>query len=114
MLTELHVREFALIKDVRLELSRGMTVFSGETGAGKSMLVDALGAAFGARASSDWVRHGADKAEISIIIEDISEPVQQLLREHDMDSENDMVLRRGSFRLPAMERCTGHPGKITG
>jgi len=94
MLTELHVREFALIKDVRLELSRGMTVFSGETGAGKSMLVDALGAAFGARASSDWVRHGADKAEISIIIEDISEPVQQLLREHDMDSENDMVLRR--------------------
>jgi len=94
MLTELHVREFALIKDVRLELSRGMTVFSGETGAGKSMLVDALGAAFGARASSDWVRHGADKAEISIVIEDISKLVQQLLREHDMDAENDMVLRR--------------------
>ncbi len=52
MLTELHVREFALIEDVRLELFRGMTVFSGETGAGKSMLVDALGAAFGARAAA--------------------------------------------------------------
>jgi len=94
MLTELHVREFALIEDVRLELFRGMTVFSGETGAGKSMLVDALGAAFGARASSDWVRHGADKAEITVVIEDAGEPVHQLLREHDLDAGDDVVLRR--------------------
>ena len=94
MLTELHVREFALIEDVRLELSRGMTVFSGETGAGKSMLVDALGAAFGARASSEWVRHGADKAEITVVIENAAEPVRQLLREHDLDVEEGMMLRR--------------------
>jgi len=94
MLTELHVREFALIEDVRLELSCGMTVFSGETGAGKSMLVDALGAAFGARASSDWVRHGADKAEIIAVIEDVDESVQQLLREHDMDAGDGVMLRR--------------------
>jgi len=94
MLTELHVREFALIENVRLKLSRGMTVFSGETGAGKSMLVDALGAAFGSRASSDWVRHGTDKAEVNAVIEDAGEPVQQLLREHDLDSEDDVILRR--------------------
>jgi len=94
MLTELHVREFALIEDVRLELSRGMTVFSGETGAGKSMLVDALGAAFGARASSDWVRHGAEKAEITAVLEDVAAPVQQLLQEHDLDMEDGVVLRR--------------------
>jgi len=94
MLTELHVREFALIEDVRLELSSGMTVFSGETGAGKSMLVDALGVAFGARASSDWVRHGADKAEINAVIEGVDESVQQLLREHDMDTGDDVMLRR--------------------
>jgi len=94
MLTELHVREFALIEDVRLELSRGMTVFSGETGAGKSMLVDALGAAFGARASSDWVRHGADKTEITAVLGDVAEPVQQLLQEHDLDIEDGVVLRR--------------------
>jgi len=94
MLTELHVREFALIEDVRLELSRGMTVFSGETGAGKSMLVDALGAAFGARASSDWVRHGADKTEVTAVLEDVAAPVQQLLQEHDLDIEDGVVLRR--------------------
>jgi len=94
MLTELHVREFALIEDVRLELSFGMTVFSGETGAGKSMLVDALGAVFGARASSDWVRHGAEKAEISAIIRDIDESAHRFLHEHDLDTEDDMMLRR--------------------
>ncbi len=94
MLTELHVREFALIEDIRLELSCGMTVFSGETGAGKSMLVDALGAAFGARASSDWVRHGADRAEVAATIEAVSESVQQLLRDHDLDAGNDVMLRR--------------------
>jgi len=94
MLTELHVREFALIEDVQLELFRGMTVFSGETGAGKSMLVDALGAAFGSRASSDWVRHGADKAEITVVIEDAGEPVHQLLREYDLDAEDGLMLRR--------------------
>jgi len=94
MLTELHVREFALIEDVRLELSRGMTVFSGETGAGKSMLVDALGAVFGSRASSSWVRHGAEKAEITAVIEDTGEPVQQLLQAYDPDTGDGVVLRR--------------------
>ncbi|MDQ6958001.1 MAG: DNA repair protein RecN [Mariprofundaceae bacterium] len=94
MLTELHVREFALIEDVHLELSPGMTVFSGETGAGKSMLVDALGAAFGSRASSDWVRHGADKAEITVVIEDAGKPAHRLLREYDMDTGDGVVLRR--------------------
>jgi len=94
MLSELHVREFALIKDISLELSSGMTVFSGETGAGKSMLVDALGAAFGARASSDWVRHGAERAEVTAVIEDAGEPAQRLLCEHDLDTGNDVALRR--------------------
>ncbi len=94
MLTELHVREFALIEDVHLELSRGMTVFSGETGAGKSILVDALGAVFGSRASSSWVRHGAEKAEITAVIEDTGEPVQQLLQAYDPDTGDGVVLRR--------------------
>ncbi len=122
MLTELYVREFALIKDVRLALSRGMTVFSGETGAGKSMLVDALGAAFGARASSEWVRHGADKAEVTVVVEDTTESVQRLLREQDLDAEDGMVLRRviradGSSRayingIPAPARLLQRIGQV--
>ncbi len=94
MLSELHVRQFALIDDVQLELGDGMTVFSGETGAGKSMLVDALGAAFGARASSDWVRHGADKAEVSVVLQNIQANVRNLLAEHDIEGDGELVLRR--------------------
>jgi len=94
MLSELHVRQFALIEDSRLELGEGMTVFSGETGAGKSMLVDALGAAFGARASSDWVRHGFDKAEVSAVLLHTEASIGPLLADHDIEGEDELVLRR--------------------
>lgn len=94
MLTELKVRQFALMDEVSLDLSSGMTVFTGETGAGKSILVDALGAVFGARASSDWVRHGADKAEISAVVESDDARLTALLSEQDIDVEEQLFLRR--------------------
>ncbi len=65
MLTHLQIRDFAIVEAVELELSRGFTVLTGETGAGKSILVDALLLAVGGRADSGSVRHGAERAEIS-------------------------------------------------
>lgn len=94
MLTELKVRQFALMDEVSLNLASGMTVFTGETGAGKSILVDALGAVFGARASSDWVRHGADKAEISAVVESDDARLIALLKEQNIDVEEQLFLRR--------------------
>jgi len=94
MLIELHVQQFGLMEDVRLEFSSGMTVFTGETGAGKSLLVDALGAVFGARASADWVRHGAERAELHAIIESNDVRLQDLLKEQAMDSDESLFLRR--------------------
>jgi len=94
MLTELKVKQFALIDEVSLQFKSGMTVFTGETGAGKSILVDALGAAFGTRASSDWVRHGAEKAEISAVVESDDKRLAVLLDEQDIDAEEQLFLRR--------------------
>jgi len=94
MLTELKVRQFGLMEDVRLEFSAGMTVFTGETGAGKSLLVDALGAVFGARASADWVRHGAERAELNAVVENDDARLQALLAEQAMDSAEPLFLRR--------------------
>ena len=94
MLTELNIKQFGLMDDVRLEFSKGMTVFSGETGAGKSILVDALGAVFGARASADWVRHGAERAEITAVVENQDARLQALLTEHDLDGDEPLMLRR--------------------
>jgi len=94
MLTELHIRQFALVDEIRLNLNSGMTVFTGETGAGKSILVDAMGAVFGARASADWVRHGAKQADLSACIETDDARVFDLLEEQGIEAEGVLLLRR--------------------
>ena len=65
MLTQLQIRDLAILDAVELEFGRGLTVLTGETGAGKSLVVDALTLASGARAGADVVRAGAEKAEIA-------------------------------------------------
>ncbi|MDX8406949.1 MAG: DNA repair protein RecN [Mariprofundaceae bacterium] len=99
MLTSLTVRQFALMQGVQLELDAGMTVFTGETGAGKSILIDALGAAFGARASADWVRHGAERAEVIATWQGqegspVDEKINDVLKEQDIEPEEELILRR--------------------
>lgn len=72
MLAELNVENFGLMEAVRLKLGRGLTVFTGETGAGKSMLIDALGVLLGGRASTDLIRHGEAQARVEGVFEDLA------------------------------------------
>jgi len=94
MIVSLQVSQFALFERVNLELKSGMTVFTGETGAGKSILVDALGAVFGARANADWVRHGAERAEVIAEIESQDSRLLALLNAQDIDVDEGINLRR--------------------
>jgi len=94
MLVSLTVKQFALIEQVQLEFDAGMTVFTGETGAGKSMLSGALAAVFGARASADWVRHGAEKAEVTAVWEGADSRIDILLESVDIDADDAVILRR--------------------
>ena len=73
MLTDLSIRDYAIVQRLDLELRGGMTCVTGETGAGKSILLDALGLCIGDRADARAVRAGADRAEISALfcIEDL-------------------------------------------
>ena len=79
MLVHLSVHNYAIVEHLDLELKRGMSVISGETGAGKSIMLDALGLALGDRADSSVVRLGADKADIlaSFDLDDIPESVRK-------------------------------------
>jgi len=94
MLTELDIREFGLMEHVQLHFSSGMTVFTGETGSGKSILVNALSAVFGARTRADWVRHGAKAAELTAVIEDNHPALLQLLEEQGLETSEPLILRR--------------------
>jgi len=94
MLVSLTVKQFALIEQVHLEFDAGMTVFTGETGAGKSMLSGALAAVFGARARADWVRHGAEKAEVTAVWEGADSRIDTLLESVDVDADDAVILRR--------------------
>ncbi len=72
MLAHLQIRDLAVIDAAELELEGGLTALTGETGAGKSIIVDAVMLALGGRASADMLRHGAERAEITATFESAS------------------------------------------
>ena len=95
MLTHIQIRDFAIIDAVELELSAGLTVLTGETGAGKSILVDALLLASGGRAGAEVVRHGAERAEVSATFSvKGNAPALAWLVEQSIEHEGECVLRR--------------------
>lgn len=95
MLVQLNVKNFAIAEEVEIQFDQGMTVLTGETGAGKSIILDALGLTLGDRADTSMVRHGQPKAEISASF-DVSalNPAAEWLKSHDLDDENQCILRR--------------------
>src|SRR6266480_810260 len=96
MFTHLQIRDFAIIDSVELELRRGLTVLTGETGAGKSILVDALQLLAGGRAGAEVVRHGAERAEVSGTFELGEAPpeLRQLLEEQSVSGTGELTVRR--------------------
>ncbi|MFK8016800.1 MAG: DNA repair protein RecN [Gammaproteobacteria bacterium] len=96
MLLDLNIQNFTIAEDLSLEFKAGMTVLTGETGAGKSLLVDALGLVLGDRADASTVRNGCDRAQISAMF-DLStrDDVQNWLAEQDLnDAQSECHLRR--------------------
>jgi DNA repair protein RecN (Recombination protein N) len=95
MLTALYIRDFAIIQVLELDAADGLTVLTGETGAGKSILVDALALALGGRADSGVIRHGCARAEVSasFALKPAAEPARWL-KEQELDADGECVLRR--------------------
>jgi len=92
MLIELHIENIAVIEKADIVFRRGMTVLTGETGAGKSIIVDSLGAVIGARTSRELVRSGADKGVVTAVFECAG--AEQWLRDNELEPEDEIVIQR--------------------
>lgn len=95
MLTNLHISNFAIIDELELELVNGLTAVTGETGAGKSIMLDAIQLILGDRADSDTVKRGSKKAEISasFAINSLN-GIQSWMQNNDLDSDDECLIRR--------------------
>jgi DNA repair protein RecN (Recombination protein N) len=95
MLTHLSIRDIVLIEKLDIDLERGMTVLTGETGAGKSILLDALGLALGGRGDSSLVRHGQAKGVVTASFQlPAKHSALKLLAENDVEVEGELIIRR--------------------
>ena len=98
MLQTLSIKQFAIIDELEIHFSDGLTVLSGETGSGKSIIIDAIGQLIGMRASSDYVRHGEKKAIIEGIFDiDESKDVIHILHNLDIEIDEDFLLVKEIF-----------------
>lgn len=95
MLQTLAIRDIVLIERLEIAFSDGLTVLTGETGAGKSILLDALSLALGGRGDAGLVRHGADQGQVTAVFDlPVGHPARTLLIENDLDDDGDVIVRR--------------------
>ncbi len=95
MLSHLSIRDIVLIERLDIEFGSGLSVLTGETGAGKSILLDSLSLALGARGDAALVRHGAEQGQVTAVF-DVpgNHPARAFLRENGFDDDGDVILRR--------------------
>ncbi len=129
MLRELSIRDFAIIDDLTIPFSGGLTILSGETGAGKSIIVNAVNLLLGSRASSQLIRTGAESAQLEAMFDIIPEShVAKAMVDQGLDPEEGLIIRRVIARndrhrvyvngqlstMTALNRLTGPLASISG
>ena len=92
MLKSLYIKNYILIDELRLDFKSGFSVFTGETGAGKSILIDAIGLLMGDRFSSDLIRHGNDKAVLEAVFYSDNKMIHQLLLNYGIELDSDELI----------------------
>lgn len=114
MLKELSIHQFAIVENINLTFDQGFHVLTGETGAGKSILIDALGLIIGGRASSDFVRHGSSKAIIEASFDfPADHPAITLLKEWDIEVDEEYLIIRREIAASGKSTCRANGRMIT-
>lgn len=105
MLASLYIKDYALIESLNIEFSEGLNIITGETGAGKSIIIDAMNLLLGERASTDVIRKGSDKSIIEgVFVISSNKKVKALLAENELESSDTIIVRRELFQK-GTNRC---------
>ncbi len=105
MLKTLYIRNYALISEISIEFSQGLVIITGETGAGKSIIIDALSLVLGSRASTEVVRTGADKAVVEAVFQTASnKKLKALCEENELECPDELIVRR-EVSAKGQSRC---------
>ena len=105
MLTSLKIENVAIIESAAIEFGCGLNVLTGETGAGKSIIIDSINAVLGERTSRDIIRTGAENAKVYAVFEDISNTVVSVLAENGIDCEDDVIIVNRTINRDGKNSC---------
>ncbi len=113
MLSELRIKNFVLIEDLKLEFGSGLNILTGETGAGKSILIDALSGVLGEKMTTDMIRTGFERAILEGVFDITSLPqVRQMLSDSGIDSDDDTLVLRRELYANGKGRCFANAAQV--
>ncbi len=113
MLSELRIKNFVLIEDLKLEFGSGLNILTGETGAGKSILIDALSGVLGEKMTTDMIRTGFERAILEGVFDISALPqVRQMLSDSGIDSDDDALVLRRELYANGKGRCFANAAQI--
>lgn len=107
MIKSIHVKNYILIEDLTVDFNNGLNVITGETGAGKSILINAIDIAFGAKPAKDVIKKGAEKALIELFIESKNPNIKTLFEENGIDTLDEIILSREITSTSSRTRVNG-------
>lgn len=108
MLTKIYIKNYILIDELELDLSNGLNIITGETGAGKSILINAIDIAFGAKSGKEVIKTGADKAIIEVTILNKKQDVNSLFEEYGIDNNsNEIIISKEITQTASRSRVNG-------
>ena len=113
MLANLNIKNIALIDSLEIDFSNGLNVLSGETGAGKSIIIDSLSFVMGKRADKSLIRYGEESASVTAVFENLTPHTLQIIKDFDIDIEDNQIIIKRTMTLDGKNTCSINGQRVT-